>query len=377
MKKCGVFLLGLLLLCGGVTTSHPVLAFNNPHTPVGPGPWFEGWYTRITDANGERSLAVIVGSHLREGEKYQPGACLPGYIQILLSEDQGAPVLAFEAFPECTHALANGQPVQGWAGFSGPSDFEWVAEGYGNITDDSVDLEIPGGARVRARFAENLSWREVFGEVGPEGLLSVLPLPMHWYVHSLGSRAEFEYEILDGAHVGGPIESTGYAHQEKNWGNAFPQAWMWIEGIGGENRSQLVAGGGKLAIGPMMFRPWILGYHSPSIRWDFNFARPGTVFQTEIDPCRGYFHLRARTPTRTLDVTASAPLDSFGMVGIPQAEGFVSNGAIESFSATIQVKAYRHTTLTGLFGVERLVEEQVFTNAVLEFGADYKHCSPN
>jgi len=119
-----------------------------------------------------------------QNEAFSAGACLPGYIQILVSEHQGAPVLAFEAFPECTYALVDGQPVQGSSGFLNQPDFEWVGEGYGTITGDSVDLEIPGSARVGARFKENLSWKEVFGEAAPEGLLSVLPLPMHWYVHS-------------------------------------------------------------------------------------------------------------------------------------------------------------------------------------------------
>lgn len=375
MRTIDSVALCIMLVFFAIIIGNPALAFQNPHAPAGPGPWFEGWYTRISDQDGSRSLAVIVGSHLPEGEEYQPGECLPGYIQILFSEGDGFPVQTYEAFPECTYALIDGKPVDRTQTRNAQSDFEWTGIGYGTITEDTIDLAIPGAARVWARFFQRLSWGSIFGGIGPEGLLGLMPLPMHWYVYSLGSVAEYEYETLTGDHIGVLIEGMGYAHQEKNWGTAFPRAWMWLEGIRPENQSHIVSGGGILSIGPMSFRPWILGYHSPSLSWDFNFAKLGTIFEKEIDACKGYFHLIARTPTRTLDITATGPKGSFASIGIPSTEGFVSNGAIESFSATIEVKAYRHGPLTGLFGPGRLVEKQVFTNAVLEFGAEYQNCS--
>ena len=45
---------------------------NNPHVPPGPGPWFEGWYTRVSDINGSRSVAIICASHLPKGENICP-----------------------------------------------------------------------------------------------------------------------------------------------------------------------------------------------------------------------------------------------------------------------------------------------------------------
>lgn len=374
MKRQNNFFLGTIAALYFFIFGIDAMALNNPHVPSGPGPWFEGWYTRITDVAGERSIAVIVGSHLPPEEKYKPGACLPGYIQILLSEGNGAPVLSYEAFPQCTYALVDGQPVVRSAGLTQKSNFEWVADGFGTITEEAIDMELPGAARVSVQFSSRLPWNDLFGEVGPEGLLAGLPLPMHWHVYSLGSDAQYQYEIENGTNESLTGQGIGYAHQEKNWGKSFPQAWAWLEGISAENRSQLVVGGGKLAIGPLVFRPWILGYHSPSLSWDFNFAEPGTVIKTDVNACEGILHLTARTPMRTLEITASAPLSSYGEVGIPTAEGFISNGAIESFSATIEVKAYQHTPWGGLFSNGRLVEEQTFTNAVLEFGADYKYC---
>jgi hypothetical protein len=54
---------------------------HNPHVPKGPGPWFEGWYTRVSDATSGRSVAVICASHLPKGQTYLPNALLPGYLK--------------------------------------------------------------------------------------------------------------------------------------------------------------------------------------------------------------------------------------------------------------------------------------------------------
>ena len=43
---------------------------NDPHLPDSPGPWFEGWYTRVTDAGGIEGLYIKV---LRGGEVIQLG----------------------------------------------------------------------------------------------------------------------------------------------------------------------------------------------------------------------------------------------------------------------------------------------------------------
>ena len=63
---------------------------NNPHIPPGPGPWFEGWYTRVSDVAGSRSIAIIGASGLPQDQSFTPGQYLPGYINVLISEGDGA-----------------------------------------------------------------------------------------------------------------------------------------------------------------------------------------------------------------------------------------------------------------------------------------------
>ena len=51
---------------------------NNPHIPPGPGPWFEGWYTRVSDVAGSRSIAIIGASSLPRINISLPDSIYPG-----------------------------------------------------------------------------------------------------------------------------------------------------------------------------------------------------------------------------------------------------------------------------------------------------------
>ena len=58
----------------------------NPHKLPEKGPWFEGWYMRITPTSGtDRSLGAIVGSYLPENSDRiaSEEAGLTGYAALL------------------------------------------------------------------------------------------------------------------------------------------------------------------------------------------------------------------------------------------------------------------------------------------------------
>lgn len=346
----------------------PTPSAHGPHFPS-PGPWFEGWYTRITDEAGSRSLAVIVSSHLPKDAVYVPGMALPGYIAVLVSEGGGAPTLSFEVFPEETYASIDGEPVGLLYSLVSVAEFEWTAPGFGTITESGIDLAIPGQVEVRAEWQGGIEWNSFFLPVGPEGVLAGLPLPLHWHVESLGSDARYEYLVQADGHA---ATGSGYAHQEKNWGSAFPSAWVWSQGIDDDNEAQFVLGGGDVELGPTSMRAWLVGFRSPEIALDFNYYTPGTVFQTTIDACAGTFTLEAADPLHTLTVEATGPIGTFGSVSIPTADGFHTDAGGESFSSTVTVSAYRHDPLSGLLGAGELVAVREFENAALEFGADFR-----
>jgi hypothetical protein len=347
---------------------------NDPHLPESPGPWFEGWYTRVTDAGGSRSVAVIAASHLPKGVTYVPGMDLPGYVNVLIGEGDGARTLSFTAFPDRTMALVNGEPVYRDPVPGTLTHFEWVADGpqaFGTVTEDSVDVSIPDVAEIRIRTTNRVPWDVEDPLAGPEGFLTSIPLPLHWYIQSLGSEAEYEYTLYgeDGPET---FIGTGYAHLEKNWQKEFPIGWVWTQGIARDNEAQFVASIAKVDLGnDTIIDPWIVGYRSPAVSWNFQFFVPGSTATTVMDPCAGTFYMKLRDPFRTLIYDASAPVDSFGDVSIPTEDGFVTQKGGESFSATVEVTASWHIPLGDLADVEFPIEERVFHNAVLEFGNEF------
>ena len=258
-------------------------------------------------------------------------------------------------------ALVDDRPVVENPRLGSAADFKWIAEGYGAITQDSVDITIPGVLDLHFQTKNRLPWNARFFEARPEGLLSFLPLPLNWHIHSLGSDADYEFTIFED---GNPVTTTGtgYAHQEKNWGAGFPVGWLWTQGIAEGNRAHFVATLANVKIGLIELNAWVAAYRSSSMAWELRFNAPGTVLKTEMDACQGSLYLEASDPGRRLTINAEAPPDTFGDVSIPTENGFLPESGGESFSATITVSAYEG-------GV--LLEEQIFYNAALEFGAGF------
>ena len=334
---------------------------NNPHVPPGPGPWFEGWYTRVSDLGGSRSIAIIGASSLPKETYYTPGQYLPGYINVLISEGDGAPTRSYTVFPEQTLSLVEGEPVSENPVPLSPANFEWMALGFGSITQDLVDVTIPGVLHVRIRTENRLPFDVDSPDVGPYKDLDLLPLPLRWWIHSLGSDAEYEYTLYG---EGGPetVSGVGYAHQEKNWGAGFPIGWVWTQGISLDNQAQFVMSTAEVDFGLFILDAWIGGYRSPVVSWDFGFFMPDTVKYTEHDACAGTFFFEMTDPARRLTFDAFAPPDTFGDVSTPSPDGFMPETGVESFSATVQVSAYEG---------DLLIDQRVFHNAALEFGTGY------
>ena len=337
--------------------SHP----NNPHIPGGPGPWFEGWYTRVSDVAGSRSIAVIGASSLPEGQYFTPGQYLPGYINVLVSEGDGAPTKSFTVFPEQTLSRVDGEPVSQNPLPLAPADFEWTAEGFGTITQDTVDISIPGVLDVLIQTENRLPYHIENPDLGPYALLDLLPLPLRWWIHSLGSDAQYQYTI-HGADGPATVSGVGYAHQEKNWEAAFPVGWVWAQGIAEGNEAQFVMSTAEVDFGFYILTAWIAGYRSPLVSWDFNYSLRDVGFYTERDGCAGTFLFEITSGNQKLTFDASAPPDTFGPVSTPSPSGFEPETGAESFSATMAVSAYEDGAL---------IDQRMFHNSALEFGTGF------
>ncbi len=353
-------------------TAPAQVAPHNPHVPDGPGPWFEGWYTRVTDADNGRSVAVICASHLPKGQTYQPNATLPGYLNVLISDGNGTPTRSYSVFPQQTIRRMKGDFVRASSDFSAPADFEWSAEGFGTVTEDSLDVVLPGQIAVRIQTENRIPWNWLDPQAGPEGFLAFLPFPLHWDVHSLGSDAQYEVTLYEDSAPPTVITGRGYAHLEKNWQNEFPEGWVWAEGIAAGNQAQFAASVAdvKLFEG-FVFQPWIVGFRSPRVQWDFRFSDPGSKAAWTTLPCAGWYLMEVRDAFRVLRLFAYGPPGTYGDVAVPTEDGFVPQRGEESFSATVLAIASVRIPLRAGGEIEVPVDARLFFNAALEFGNDF------
>lgn len=351
----------------------------DPHRLPAKGPWFEGWYTRIESADGSESFALIVGSYLPADGAYAPSQGLPGYVGLLhhRASTGGKPEGALEVtemFPTDTHFTSAGGliPIQDPT-LKSPAHFEWTAANKSvRITQNELFVKFPGGKKFAASLAEPLAWDST-GH-GPEGFLTPVRLfPLHWFVYNLGSQARFSFDPGDDPNAGPATSGVGFAHQEKNWGKAFPDAWVWSQGRTSDNQAQFaLAGGEPLNLGPFSPQAWLIGVRSPAVgAVDFRPHELGTVFQTRMKPCSGTFSLVAKNAHHTLELDISARPESFAPIAIPSVTGFIQGGAQESFAAQAHARVFTHSALGGLFGKETLVDDLRFDHAALEFGGGY------
>ena len=246
----------------------------------------------------------------------------------------------------------------------------------------------------------------------PEGLFVHLPFPMHWYVHSLSTECNVTLTIDDPAsskHSFRPSADlkpnvSAHVHQEKNWATSFPPAHLWIQA-----RNEKMQAGFCLAGGPILgTESYLLSYRSSDPKQEYSFAlRPPltTTLLPSVLPARlnpslllssrniSYptrtvtlsFLASLLPPFRTITVSASADKDSFFSLSAPFADGHRHNFCSQSARATVKVQIWELEERIGMslyvpfagwkrlgFGTHwKVVQEDVFERAGLEFGAEW------
>jgi hypothetical protein len=327
------------------------------------GPWFEGWYTRITDKKSGVSIAVITTSAIHKGQNLTRGEQPPGYVAIALKTPETRGTNAVEAFPAKTEIGNQG------------TDFRWAAPGFGSASKSWTDIQIPNSSRVQIKIKSRQKWSPDGDESGPEGFLADLPfMPLHWYVFNTDGLADYSLDYKVNG-VMKHISGTGTVHQEKNWGQVFPSKWMWAQAVSDDGTAYLALAGGDLGIGPLKAHSYMLGYRSNGRSIDFRLGQGfSDSFVDDIDSCSRKFTLEADNDSYMLQLTASADPKSFAALSIPTDTGYQPSGAIESFATKIEVKLFKKSG--GLFTPSYdLVETRVFEQAALEFGASAMNCS--
>lgn len=318
-----------------------------PQAKPARGPWYEGWYVRVTDPVNKLSFATISTGDTHEKTPLERDSVTPGYVALVWKYDE-EPTHSVEEFPKETYS-------DSFPGYE-PA-FEWVAKGLGKITDKSVDFAFSSGQRAQIFLGQRKPWSEGWRNWGPGGPLTFLPMmPMLWYVDSLGTPVTYSLEA--GGRV---VQGTGFAHVEKNWGKIFPRAWMWVQATSANNEAHVALAGGPLGIKPLEIVAYFVGYKAKGVDIEI---RPDQLsrYKHEINAKAGTYRLVASNWRDKIVVEASAPPNTFAPVSIPTPRGYEPHGGLESFGARVKVSAYR---------LGKLVGTSEFENAALEFGADY------
>ena len=205
----------------------------------------------------------------------------------------------------------------------------------------------------------------------PEGLLVNLPLPLHWHVQSLSSKCDFsmklvEYDFLPTADAKG----TATVHQEKNWGQSFPSAHIWIQARR-EKYNLCIAGGHILGM-----KAFLAAFRSPMQEIDFrpplalSILGVSPFMRSKVDWNDRKVEFSVTGWTKKLAVTIKAPKGTFFGLSAPFYDGHRKNFLSQSFQARAVVRVWERRWWQ-LFGGWSLTETVDFEGASLEFGGDF------
>eukprot|EP00850_Spirogloea_muscicola_P016172 SM000129S26159 [mRNA] locus=s129:345211:347445:+ [translate_table: standard] len=376
----------LLLLASGASSSP-----ESPHTPrctwaPTPCPWFEGWYTRVVDAATGNSFAAVVGSmsatvgghaagfaqrrqcRWRElpGDHRRPGAC---------SDQQAA--LPHHRRRHLAHDVkitTGGADVVVDPPDSAPAAVEWHSASYGyfvaNASETYIRLTASG-----TTFAAVLTSQDTLapalkaGRLLCSGACLCSPPGGTFTGEFLGSLAQYSF---NNASAGVVLAGHGLGHEEKNWGNAFPAGHVWAQAISEDNSVQLVLGAAYFSIG-LVQTPYVasVGLRAPSLALDLRSTDFGTYFsRIAVHPCDGRLDIVARTFTRKVSISFSAPPSTFSIpIFGPTSQALWLPTCQESFSAVAHISIER-LGFQWLWAASSQPTKYRIEHAALEFGEE-------
>ena len=139
----------------------------DPHVYPNRGPFFEGWYARLTDPENSRSFGVLFGRVLPSSND-NISAYSTTYLGFLRNRGHNESMEVVDIFPDegnISVTVRGGHKVTTDPDKTSPAYFEWVAEPYGyfNVTPNSTVFDFQGeGVRFQGNFGKPAEW-------GPKG----------------------------------------------------------------------------------------------------------------------------------------------------------------------------------------------------------------
>ena len=165
--------------------------------------YFEGWYVKLVSADLSTRLAVIPGVFLSED-----GSVAEAFVQVL---DGVTGQTAYHPFP--------------LADFRAETHSFDVRVGANRFSSDGIVVDVPG-LRAEVRFGPGAPWPVSVREPGAMGWYAWVPT-MECY-HGVVS---LDHALAGWVDTGsGRVElAGGRGYLEKDWGTAFPQAYVWMQ----------------------------------------------------------------------------------------------------------------------------------------------------
>lgn len=168
--------------------------------------YFEGWYLKCVDANGEHPVAIIPGVSLDRS-----GTSSHAFVQLIQTGGR----TAYWEYPVTEFRFA-------------PDRFD-VEIGGNHFSNEGLTLDLAGEAgRVCGRLE--------FGEWSPWPVRVLSPGIMGWYrfvpfMETYHGVLSMDHTLSGGLEIDGSQLrfDGGRGYTEKDWGRSFPSAWVWAQ----------------------------------------------------------------------------------------------------------------------------------------------------
>jgi hypothetical protein len=250
------------------TTLHPERYHGHAARP----PFFEGWYVKLVDATERHRYAVIPGISLSPG-----GEGPHSFIQVL---DGVTGETAYHTYPV----------TDVWAA----EDAFDVRIGPNRFTSDAITLDLPGPAldlRGHVAFRGLTPWPVTLTAPGIMGPFGWIP----------GMECNHGVVSMDHALEGTLTRGTrridvtgGRGYIEKDWGQAFPAAWVWTQtNHFATTGTSLTASIAIIPFGPISFRGFIVGLLHRGVLYRFATYSGATTERLAIEADRVTWVLRS------------------------------------------------------------------------------------
>ena len=356
------------------------------------GPFFQGWLLRVIDHDQSLSAICIVGSFsARKQAQYTEN-------YVFCAVDSPSMTEHAEMFIDSSD-VSVGKVSNRYQAL----DIKWEsreAHFTFNDTHCTGQFNFPGKFSITFNATDRIQWApqsKHFSFGGPEGWLGMMSslMPCHYFVHSVGSRCFYliqraNQEIrarpritpLFGSllrrfvHQGRTplqtISGQGFAHIEGNHGTAFPEGWIWSQGIAVNNTASYSLALGKFAIAGMTPTNCVLYLRRTS-------GETVVVRTTDLDQMSyttnatdgsilllGTSVLKRFKMQLSIQPQGSATAAFSVKVQIPTVDGFTQDpGCKETYTALATVK---YTDTSAQQPVE---EEYLFPLSALEYGGSF------